>query len=240
MVSPGPLSPSILFQREAHSGNYLLPHYVSAFIVASNIQIFYPGLGSWDTSSDNATNEAINILMKYAYAPVLTGGVGPFSFQFPAGYGHNYQLRRKQGGLLMTLPGGQVIGYILKTVPKFPLNQTDPHNDTVKCEDYLTSSQVPRSRSKRSMSEDASSGSTFNIKNLARSLFSEGLGPVIPADHLELMRDRDVVSTKYIEKLIREGDMKREELAEFIHSFDRKDSNPAAAANSTAEEYAYE
>lgn len=225
----------------AHSGDYLLPHYVSAFIVASNIQLFFPGLGSW-TSADyyqNQTNEAINTLMKYAYAPVLTGSIGPFSFEFPGGSKHNYQLRRRNGGLLITLPGGQVIGYIMRTMPKFPLNQSAPAVDAMECTENPTSGPRPNSRAKRSASDDSSQSAANSIKQLAKTLFSEGLGPVIPTDHIELMRDREVISTDYIEKLIEDGDMKREQLAQFIRSFEKKGS-PAGSPNSTLEEYSYE
>lgn len=231
------MTPSIHFQRLAHSGNYLLPHYVSAFIVASNIQLFFPGLGAWDSANyENQTNEAVNILMKYAYAPVLTGGVGPFSFEFPAGNEHNYQLRRKNGGLLITLPGGQVIGYIMKSMPKFPLNQTEPPMDVIQCDEDPTNSPLLKRREKRSNLDDSSQDTYFSIKELAKSLFSEGLGPVMPADHLELMKDKEMMSARYIEKLIKDGDMKKEELAQFIHSFKKK----GTPANSTTKDYTYE
>lgn len=239
VVSPGPLTPSIHFQQVAHSGDYLLPHYVSAFVVASDIKLFFPGLGSWNSTNSNQTNQAINTLMKYAYAPVLTGGVGPFSFEFPAAYEHKYQLRRRNGGLQITLPGGQVIGYILKTMPKFPLNQSEPRLAAIECTEEPTNSPLPNQRSKRSVEEDKPETGMSRIKELARSLFAESLGPVVPADHLELMRDREVISTKYIEKLIQDGDMKREELAQFVRKFEKKGS-PASSPNSTAEDYTYE
>ena len=239
MVSPGPLKPSFHFQRVAHSGYYLLPHYVSAFILANEIKLFFPGLGSWNSSnSENQQSEAVNILMKYGYAPVLTGGVGPFSFEFPAGKEHNYQLRRMNGGLQLTLPGAQVIGYIMKTIPKFPLNQTSPPMDVVECNEDSISSPT-HLRGKRSSSDEPSSSFTSNIKKLAKSLFSTKLGPVLPEEHLELMRDKEMVSTKYIERLIKDGDLKREKLIQFIRSIE-KSGNPGSPANTTVEEIAYE
>ena len=221
----------------AHSGNYLLPHYVSAFIVASNVQLFFPGLGAWNSSNSDQTNEAVSILMKYAYAPVLTGGVGPFSFSIPAADEHNYQLRRKNGGLLITLPGGQVIGYIMKSMPRFPNNQSEPQLNGMECDEDLTNTPLPKMRAKRSATGDPLQTGVSSIKELAKSLFSEAVGPVVPADHLTLMRDKDVVSTQYIEKLIRDGDMKKEQLAQFIRSIEK--GNSAAASNTTME-YSYE
>ena len=62
--------------------------------------------------------------MEYAFAERLTGNVGPFSFHNGAS-NHNYQIRRKKfnGGLMITLPGAQIVGYVMNSVPKFPFTQ---------------------------------------------------------------------------------------------------------------------
>ena len=174
IVSPGPLPSREDFLFAAHSGRYLLPHYVSSFIVASNIKLFYPNLGSWNFSdSSNEVNNIVQILMKYAYTQILNGGVGPFSFALPTGLDHNFQLKRQNGGLLITLPGGQVIGYILKTVPKFPENQTKPNNSSLQCDTQPLHSS---NRRKRSISEDnVIPKRIVDLKKYARSLFSESL-----------------------------------------------------------------
>lgn len=240
MVAPGPLTPTAYFQRVAHSGDYILPHYVSAFIVASNIQLFYPGLGSWNYSMyDDQTNDAVDILLKYAYAPVLNGGVGPFSFETPAGNEHNYQIRRANGGLLITLRGGQVIGYILKTVSKFPNNQTEPSMNVTQCDEDPDTNPTEKSRAKRSIPDNPKGESAFDLRKLAVSLFSEGLPPAMPSDHIDLIRDKEVISSKYINQLIKNGDMKQEQLAEFIQSLGNK-PDPAGTVNTTMEEYNYE
>ena len=238
MVAPGPLTPSAYFQRVAHSGNYLLPHYVSSFILATNISFYFPGLGSWNYSKyDNATNEVINILMKYSYAPVLSGGIGPFSFEVPVRNGHNYQLKRKNGGLLLSLPGGQIIGYILKSVPKFPDNQSEPTLNVSHCDEIPLNNPARSSRRRRSAMDTDSPNYNIarRIRDLAEALFSEGLSPSLPADHLQLMRDRDAVTSDHIEELIKSGDLKQEQLSKFMHKIDKKPQPPAGYMNQSAE-----
>lgn len=208
VVSPGPLHPNIYFQQVAHSGRYLLPHYVSGFILATDIKFFFPGLGSWEYLDDNETNDnIINILMKYAYAPVLTGSVGPFNIELNSGNNHNYQIKRQDGGLLITFPGGQIIAYILRTVQKFPEVQDKPFVNVTQCE---SDSLLQKKRSKRSVDQEL----PVNLKLLGKTLFSEDLHHT--ADHYDLLRDREVISTKYIEQLIRDGNLKQEQLTKFI------------------------
>lgn len=101
----------------------MLPQYVSAFVLASDIKLHYPTLGSWEFADNSSSYNVINTLMEYAFAERLTGTVGPFNFEVPKSEsGHNYQIKRKKfdGGLQITVPGAQVVGYIMNTVPKFP------------------------------------------------------------------------------------------------------------------------
>ena len=198
----------------AYSGQYLLPHYTSAFILANNIKFFFPGLGSWNYSDYNSeSSNVINILMKYAYAQVLTGGIGPFSFKFPTGLKHNFQVKRKDGGLMITIPGGQVVGYILTTVSRFPQNQNKPVLNPKHCDQHSTKSPQ---RKRRSISDDFVPEAPIDLKRLAKSLFSEGLHD--PPDPVDLIGDSKMISTKYIEKLIEDGDLKREKLTKFIEN----------------------
>ena len=235
-VSPGPLTPKQYFQRVAHSGHYLLPHYVSGLIVASNIKLFYPGLGTWN-SSENGENidNVLHVLMKYTYAQVLTGGVGPFNFETKDDLTHKFQLKRQSGGLLITVPGGQVIGYILKTVPKFPEDQTGPDISPIDCQE--SSLPPPPSRKRRSVSDDKGYiKKTTNIKELARDLFSEGL------------RDSNTnigsltASSRNIEQLIRKSNLKMDQLSQFIENMEKmRDSDSQwknlGAVNQTEESF---
>ena len=125
LVSPGPLTPENYFHEVVSKGKYLLPEYPSAFVIASNIKIFFT---EFEIDS-NETESILNILMKYAYANTLTGGYGPFTLA-PVGQArkdpHNFRVERKNGGILVTLPGAQLVGYIMTVVSKFPHNQAPP------------------------------------------------------------------------------------------------------------------
>ncbi len=153
--------------------------------------------------------------MKYAYAQVLTGGVGPFNIETKQNLVHKFQLKRQNGGLLLTIPGGQVIGYILKTVPKFPDKQEEPILAPLNC----TTLPVQHSnRKRRSVSEESYPKEMTDMKQLARSLFSEGLREtseyVMP-----------LPSSRDIEQLIRKSDIKLDQLSEFIQNVEKMKSN---------------
>ena len=139
LVSPGHLIPGSYFGRVIDSGQYLLPQYVHAFVLASDVKIYFPHLGSWHFSDEHESSGVINTLMEYAFAEKLSGNFGPFSFDIPKfGSGHNYQIKRNKlnGGLVITLPGAQVVGYIMNTIPKFPRKQNRPRLDRTYCDCY--------------------------------------------------------------------------------------------------------
>lgn len=189
VVSPGPLEPGWYYQEVVRNGRYLMPQFTSALILASDVKVYLPGLGVWnDTDGDDETNNAVNILMKYTYAPNLDGGYGPFSF-VPADGAinnvHSFRVERSRGGILITVPGAQVIGYITNVISKFPANQTLP-NATASCRELPSSShptgdETPdqgdnNKRQRRSiveMKEDLPQ--RFDVMQLANSLFSEKL-----------------------------------------------------------------
>ena len=191
MVSPGPLEPGWYYQEVVRDGHYLMPQFTSAFILASDVKVYFPGLGVWnDTDGDDQTNNAVNILMKYTYAPNLDGGYGPFSF-VPADGAinnvHSFRVERSRGGILITVPGAQVIGYITNVISKFPDNQTLP-NATISCQELPSSSdhteaEIPsqgpgdnNKRRRRSIEEVKKDlPRRFDVMQLAKSLFSEKL-----------------------------------------------------------------
>ena len=189
MVSPGPLEPGWYYQEVVRNGHYLMPQFTSALILASDVNIYFPGLGVWnDTDSDEQTNNAVNILMKYTYAPNLNGGYGPFSF-VPADGAinnvHSFRVERNRGGILITIPGAQVIGYITTIISKFPDNQTFP-NVSISCEEPPSSphhtDETPSpgdSNKRRRRSIGRVNGGVparkFDVMQLAKSLFSEKL-----------------------------------------------------------------
>ena len=188
MVSPGPLEPGWYYREVVKNGHYLLPQFTSALILASDVKIYFPGLGVWnDTDSDEQTNNAVNILMKYTYAPNLEGGYGPFSF-VPADGAinnvHSFRVERSRGGILIAVPGAQVIGYITTIISKFPDNQTFP-NASISCQEPPSSphhtDETPspgnsNKRQRRSI-EEVKKGvpQRFDVMQLVNSLFSEKL-----------------------------------------------------------------
>ena len=128
MVSPGPLLYDSYFKDIISTGQYLLPQYVHAMILASEITIYFPKLGSWEHSDDQGSSVVLNALMEYAFAERLSGSFGPFNFdihEMQATGDHNFHVRRKRfnGGIVVTLPGTQLVGYIMNIVPKFPSEQ---------------------------------------------------------------------------------------------------------------------
>ena len=134
LVSPGPLMSSNYFKRVISTGRYILPQYVHALVLAHDITIHFPGLGSWDFSEYDVV---VNTLMKYAFAEELAGNFGPFSFEVPeSGLGHNFRIARKKlnGGIVITLPGAQLVGYIMNSVPKFPSDQNEVTQNRTECE----------------------------------------------------------------------------------------------------------
>lgn len=189
VVSPGPLEPGWYYQEVVRNGRYLMPQFTSALILASDVKVYLPGLGVWnDTDGDDETNNAVNILMKYTYAPNLDGGYGPFSF-VPADGAinnvHSFRVERSRGGILITVPGAQVIGYITNVISKFPANQTLP-NATASCQELPSSShhtedETPdqgdnNKRQRRSIEEMKKDlPQRFDVMQLANSLFSEKL-----------------------------------------------------------------
>ena len=115
-MSPGPLKPLNYFHQVAKTGQYLMPQFTSSLIVASNISLFFPGIGSWRNEYaneiDNHTNGIMNILMKYTYAPTLEGGYGPFTLAPIGGFrtdAHNFRLEKRNGGVLITVPGHKLL-----------------------------------------------------------------------------------------------------------------------------------
>ena len=214
-MSPGSLSSKPYFLQVAHSGQYLLPHYVSAFVVASDVKFFFPGLGSWNYSNyDSANANVINVLMKYSYASSLMGGIGPFSFQVKMGKKHRFSLQRKDGGLMLSLPGGQVVAYILSTVPKFPANQSAPFLEPTECHDHVHSNGGAHRR-RRSIAFEGDLDAPNNVQELAKSLFSASGETPATFEDAKLSQ---VVSSEYIEGLIQDGDKRKEKISKFIAS----------------------
>ena len=186
MVSPGPLEPARHFHEVVRNGQYLMPQYTTSFILANDIKIFFPGLGTVnDSDIDNQTNNAINTLMRYAYAPNLEGGYGPFSFVPAEGTKqdvHNFRVERINGGIQLSIPGAQIVAYVSTVISRFPADQPPPPT-AEECIEHPASKakRAPAhehsSRKRRRRDVDDFEGETkpVDMMELARSLFSQGL-----------------------------------------------------------------
>ena len=165
-----------------------MPQFTSAMILASDIKVYFPGLGSrTDSDTDDQTNNAVNILMKYTYAPNIEGGYGPFSFVPSDGTFnkiHNFRVERTRGGILITIPGAQVIGFITTVIPVFPGNQPALDNYNVSyCREPPSSdnsaadSPPVRNRRRRSVDvkETMDTHNNLDVLQTARSMFSAKL-----------------------------------------------------------------
>lgn len=237
MVSPGPLEPGRYYQEVVRSGHYLMPQFTSSFILASDVQVFFPGLGIWnDTDTDDQTNNAVNILMKYTYAPNLEGGYGPFSFVPADGATnnvHSFRVERNRGGILITVPGAQIIGYIITVIPKFPDNQTSPANSTP-CQEPPSSvsheaDSPTASNRRRRRSVDQAKKDTpihLDIMQLAKSLFSEELSESDSSLH----RNGFLTPIQSVHRLMDEVTNSKDRIVEFIETLntDGKEGRPLA------------
>ena len=201
-----------------------MPQFTSSFIVASDIRVYFPGLGVWnDSDTDNQTNNAVNILMKYTYAPNLGGGYGPFSF-VPADGAinnvHSFRVERSRGGILLTVPGAQVIGYISTVIPKFPYNQTSPTNSTACLEPPSSSGNAQDSptgtnrRRRRSVEEN--NPKPPDIMQLAKTLFSERLS----ASDSYLHKNGLLTPTERVHTLMDEVAHSKERVLDFMETLD--------------------
>ena len=223
-VSPGPLEPARYYQEVIRRGEYLMPQFTSSFILASNIQVYFPGLGVWnDSDTDNQTNNAVNVLMKYTYAPNLGGGYGPFSF-VPADGAinniHSFRVERSRGGILLTIPGAQVIGYITTVIPKFPENQTSPTNATA-CQEMPPSSDhaadtpsESNRRRRRSVEEDQPQHQILDMMQLAKSLFSDKL----TESDSYLHRNGLLTPTQSVHRLMDDVTLSKERVLDFMET----------------------
>ena len=163
-----------------------MPQYTTSFILANDIKIFFSGLGTVnDSDTDNETNNAINTLMRYAYAPNVEGGYGPFSLMPAEGakkYVHNFRVERINGGIQLTIPGAQIVAYVTTVIPRFPADQPPPPK-AKECIEHPASKAKPspsdepsnRRRQRRDVEDLEGETAPVDMMELARSLFSQEL-----------------------------------------------------------------
>ena len=226
-MSPGQLEPLNYFHQVAESGRYLMPQYTSSLVLASNVSLFFPGLGSWrdeqDNDYNNHTNGIINMLMKYAYAPTLEGGYGPFALAPKGGIRkdvHNFRVERRNGGLMIRVPGAQVVGFVSSALPKFPEIQENLPQP-VTC--TLQPSSSTHQRRKRSALSESKLNKRTNLRELSNRLFSVG------TDEWLVRRDDQITTgqrreqftpSKSLDKLLQSADKTNEKISKFLEKID--------------------
>ena len=227
LVSPGRLVPLNYFHQVAESGQYLMPQYTSSLVLASNVSLFFPGLGSWrdeqDNDHNNHTNGIINMLMKYAYAPTLEGGYGPFTLAPKGGIRkdvHNFRVERRNGGVLIRVPGAQVVGFVSTVVPKFPENQKDPPQPVV-C--TLQPPSSVHQRRKRSALDKNTLNKQTKIRELSNRLFSEGIDEQHNRrdNRVRASQDREQFTpSESLDKLLQSADKTNAKITKFLEKLD--------------------
>ena len=212
-VSPGPLTPENYFHEVVSNGKYLLPEYPSSFVIASNIKILFTELGI----DSNETEDILNIMMKYVYANTLTGGYGPFTFA-PVGHvrkePHNFRVERNNGGILVTLPSAQVIGYVTTVVPRFPRDQAPPPKRSCP--------EVPAAkRRKRSVDEAQDLAQReVNIREMVNYFFKVSPGGFKTATNQYTEMDEKISPSASLNKLIDESAATKARIQQLLEKLD--------------------
>ena len=117
-VSPPPSSENELRNYINGVGNhhYLLPEYVTSFLLARNLKVEFSGLEA------HSTSVAVQLFNDFK------AGVSyeMFSLSVPSqvSVGNNHTTAtRTTSGLILTIPGIQLIGYYTQVMPEFPRGQ---------------------------------------------------------------------------------------------------------------------
>lgn len=117
-VSPGPLTEREL--RNAIGGStsntYVLPEYVSSFLLARGIQLQFSGVDA------NSVSHAMQMVAGGSFS----ASYGMYSASASVGLGKTKQsvtADRTANGLIINIPGAQIIGYFTEVLPLFPTQQ---------------------------------------------------------------------------------------------------------------------
>lgn len=117
-VSPPPGSEDDLRKYINGEGkhHYLLPEYVTSFLLARNVKLQFSGL---DSSS-------VSHAMQMMAGGSISGSYDMFSFSASMGIGRVKQsvtADRTTNGMIINIPGAQVIGYYTQVLSQFPRDQ---------------------------------------------------------------------------------------------------------------------
>ncbi len=101
-----------------------MPEYVTSFLLARNIRLQFSGV---DT---NSVNRAMQFMFSHSRGgsgtavlegvPVVFGGNARIGFHFGR---KTMTAHRTANGMIIEIPGAQVIGYYTQVMPQFPKEQ---------------------------------------------------------------------------------------------------------------------
>ena len=119
-VSPGPQKEKAL--RDAinglNSNLYLFPEYITSFVLARDVKIHFSGV---DASS-------VSHAMQMMVGGAFSGSISTFSLTPTFGFDRTKQsvtADRTADGMIINIPGAQIIGYFTEVLPRFPQTQRD-------------------------------------------------------------------------------------------------------------------
>ena len=118
-MSPPP-SPEKVLRNYINGGGknlYLLPEYVTSFLLARNVKLQFSGL---DSSS-------VSHAMQMIAGSSFSASYNMFSVSASVGIGKEKQrvtADTTANGMIINIPGAQVIGCYTQVMPQFPKSQT--------------------------------------------------------------------------------------------------------------------
>ena len=117
-VSPGPKDEKtfIDYVTGAGTNRYLMPEYVTGFLLARKIRLQFSGVDS--KSASHMTQWSVKAKVTDSYRMFsLSAAVGVDNLK------QTMTVDRTSDGMIISIPGAQIIGYYTTVLPKFPISQ---------------------------------------------------------------------------------------------------------------------
>ncbi len=117
-VSPGPKDEATFKEYVAGNNNnlYLMPEYVTSFLLARSIKLQFSGVDA----------KSVSHLTQLMVGASFSASYQMFSFSASVGVNRMKQsvtADRTANGMIINIPGAQIIGYYTSVLPKFPSKQ---------------------------------------------------------------------------------------------------------------------
>ena len=117
-VSPGPKDEKTFRDYVAGTkvNRYLMPEYVTGFLLARNVKLQFSGVDS--KTASHMTQLSVGVKFSASYEM--------FTVSAAVGVNKSKQrttVDRTSNGMIISIPGAQIIGYYTSVLPKFPIKQ---------------------------------------------------------------------------------------------------------------------